>query len=340
MRDMDHGTILSFILALLMTGTVMGNGYGDYPPRIAWSPVEHVLLASLEDSLVMWREHHGTITLVRGETSSPAFSPDGSHAVFIHDDGIYFIETDRPGQARSLPQAGEAASVTFDPLSDPLDPLVCFTRYFLGSQLFAATLGTGDAAALQPWDSDAMLNAPLFSPDGRNLACVNFAMNPGWYEELYLLGDDAPGGRRARLSKTFGNRFDWHESNPVWISDEVILFQIGGWGEWELRFLSIVTGGEKVLIENAHQPSAALEGRFLAFCRRDPYAGSGPAWEDPTGVWVMDRETGYLAQASDPGEWAMEPAVSTDGEYLAWIRAAGDGEELVVNRSEAFITIR
>lgn len=328
-----------FPITVLISAVLLANGYGDYPPRIAWSPVDEVLLASLENSLVLWEEYSGTTTVATGRTSSPAFSPDGEHAVFIMDREIYYFQVDRPGSIRPLLQAGEAASVTFDPLSDPDEPVICYTRDFLGSQIFVTTLGPSEVFVLVPEDPDARVNAPLISPDGRNLACVSFGMTPGWYEELYLYGDDAPAGRRARSSKTFEDRFDWHESNPVWLSSDLLLFQIGGWGEWELRFLSIRTGGEKVLLDNGHQPSAALDGRYLAFCRNDPFAGPGPSWEDPTTVWVMNRESGYLAQASEPGEWAREPAISPGGEYLAWIRVEGDGETLVVNESEAFISL-
>ncbi|RKZ06238.1 hypothetical protein DRQ25_14345, partial [Candidatus Fermentibacteria bacterium] len=169
-------------------------------------------------------------------------------------------------------------------------------------------------------------------------ACMNFAMNPTWYEELYIIGASAPSGRRARTDTTF-YRWDWHESNPVWITDRVLLFQIGGWGDWELRFLNIESGIDKVFLDNASQVSAVLDGQLLAFCRKDPFpvADFGRSWEDPTTVWIMNRESGYLTQASRPGEWATQPVLSPDGRYLAWIELVQDGEVLRVFTTEEFI---
>jgi Tol biopolymer transport system component len=317
----------------------MGNGYGKYPPQIAWSPVENVLVAALEDSIVMWEEHFGTTLIAQREASSPTFSPDGRYAAFVMDREIYYLDIDHPESPRRLVQAGRAATCTFDPLAEPENPVLCYTTDFLGSQIFAVSLRAGDVVQLLPDDTDARLNAPVLSPNGRNIACVNFESSLTWWEELYILGASAPEGRRARRLLSWEGSSDWHESNPVWIDDELLLFQIGGWGEWELRFLSLRAGGEKVLLDNAHQPCAALGGRYLAFCRNDPFMYETSAYEDPTGVWVMDRETGYLIQASEPGEWAEQPAISHDGEYIAWIRVLPDGEELAVHESEAFITL-
>lgn len=332
----------SMVLTVLLieAGEAPCNGYGDYPPDLAWSPVDNALLAALDDRLLLWREHFGSETVVEGETFSPAVSPDGEYGVYIMDGYIYYLDLDRPGSSRRLLQVSGAESCAFDTRSDPDEPVICYTTDFLGSQLYATGLGTAEVAVLLPEDSEARLNAPSVSPDGRNIVCVSFGHTPGWYEELYIIGDAAPEGARARGSTIFNRSSDWHESNPVWLSDELILFQIGGWGNWELRFLSIRTGGEKLLLDNAHQPSATLDGRYLAFCRKDPFpqATWGRAFEDPTTVWVMDRESGYLAQASEPGEWAEQPAISPDGEYLAWIEVLPDGEELRVFESEAFIS--
>ncbi|MBN2587441.1 MAG: PD40 domain-containing protein [Candidatus Fermentibacteraceae bacterium] len=333
---------LVMLSVLQFTGTAEGNGYGDYPPDLAWSPVENVLAAALEDGLLLWEEHLGTILVAEGEVSSPAFSPDGEYVAFIMDREIYYFETDHPESPRKLVQAENAVSCTFDTQGFQGDHVLCYSTRYLGSQLYVTSLGSGEALLLLPEDSDARLNAPTVSPDGTNIACVNFTNTPGWYEELYIIGDAAPHGARARACNTLRNEFDWHESNPVWIDNDVLVYQIGGWGDWELRFLSIRTGGEKLLLDNAHQPCAALDGRYLAFCRRDPFPRVewGPAWDDPTSVWVMDRETGYLSQASDPGEWAVEPAISNDGEYIAWIQVLPEGEELRVFESEAFISLR
>ncbi len=332
---------LAVIVFLTFAKVCMGNGYGDYPPRLAWSPSGDLLMASLDDSLVIWEEDSGIETVVRAETSSPAFSPDGSLAVFILDGGIFVLDPRHPSDCRRLPQVDVATACTFDPLSASGEYLICYTTMFLGSQLYVISVRNSGVVGLLPDDTDARVSSPVVSPDGRNIACTNFAINPTWYDELYLIGDAAPLGRRARSSDTFGKSTEWHESNPVWLSDSLLVFQIGGWGDWELRYLDIYSGQDSLLLENAHQAGAALHGRLLCFCRKDPFprADWGGVWEDPTTVWVMDRETGYMTQASEPGDWAVEPAVSQDGEYIAWIIRTREGDSLSIHEIQEFVDL-
>ncbi len=326
--------IFAFITALALLPEAYGNGYDDYPPDLAWSPVGDVLVAALDDRLVIWTPDEGQITVAEGEAASPAFTPDGEWVAFILDGMIHYFQVDTPHAFRQPVHTGEAVACTFDPLGDHRDPVLCFTTQFLGSDIYVTGLFSGDTFVLLDEYSDARVNAPVISPDGSNIACMNFAMNPTWYEELYIIGASAPSGRRARADTTFQNRGEWHESKPVWITDDVLLFQIGGWGEWELRFLNIESGIDKFFLDNASQVSAALDGQLLAFCRKDPLpsADFGRAWEDPTTVWIMKRETMYLRQVSEQGEWAIQPALSPCGSYLAWIEMVPDGEVLKVIR--------
>ncbi|MCD4701659.1 MAG: hypothetical protein K8S24_07365, partial [Candidatus Aegiribacteria sp.] len=282
---MIRGMLLLIVVMTAFTflPEVYGNGYDDYPPDLAWSPVDDVLVAALEDRLVIWTPGKGQLTVAEGEAASPAFTPDGEWVAFILDGNVRYFQVDNPQSCRQPVHIGDAVACTFDPQGHYRDPVLCFTRRFLGSDLYVTGLFSDDVFLLLPEYSEARVNAPVISPDGSNIACMNFAMNPGWYEELYIIGDSAPSGRRARADTTF-YRWDWHESNPVWITDRVLLFQIGGWGEWELRFLNIESGIDKVFMDNASQVSAVLDGQLLAFCRKDPFpvADFGRSWEDPT----------------------------------------------------------
>lgn len=330
--------LLVIVLSLTLLHAVYGNGYDDYPPDLVWSPVEDVLVAALEDRLVIWTPYEGQVTVAEGEAASPAFTPDGEWVAFILDGTIHYFQVDNPQSCRRIPHTDERVACTFDPMGHYRDPVLCFTTRFLGSDIYATGLFSDDVFVLLPENSEVRVNAPVISPDGNNIACVNFAMNPTWYEELYIIGTSAPLGIRARTDTTFYNWSEWHESNPVWITNKVLMFQIGGWGEWELRFLNIESGIEKLFMKNAHQVCSALDGRLLAFCRNDPFpeADFGRSWEDPTSVWIMDRESDYLTQASQPGEWATRPAISYDADYFAWIEITQDGEVLKVLGSDEF----
>jgi len=330
---------ITIMAAFAFLPTLHGNGYDDYPPDLAWSPVDDVLVAALEDRLIIWTPNEGQVTVIEGDAASPAITPDGSWVAFILDGTVRYFQTDNPQTCRQLLHIGEAVACTFDPLGHYRDPVLCFTTRFLGSDIFVTGLFSDDVFLLLPENSEARVNAPVISPDGTNIACMNFAMNPTWYEELYIIGASAPSGRRARADTTFRSEWEWHESNPVWITERLLLFQIGGWGDWELRFLNIESGIDKVFMDNASQVTAVLDGQLLAFCRKDPFpvADFGRSWEDPTTVWIMNSESGYLTQASSPGEWATQPVLSSDGRYLAWIELVQDGEVLRVFTTEEFI---
>ncbi len=338
---MVRSILLVFILslALISIPAAYGNGYDDYPPDLTWSPVDDMLVAAFNDRLVIWTPDEGQVTVAYGEAASPAFTPDGSWVAFVLDGSVLYFHVDNPQTCRQPVHIGEAVACTFDPLGNYRDPVLCFTTYFLGSDIFVSSLFSSDAYLLLPEYSEARVNAPVISPDGSNIVCVNFAMNPTWYEELYIIGSSAPLGRRARTDTTFNNEREWHESNPVWITDKVLLFQIGGWGEWELRFLNIESGIDKFFLDNASQVSAVLDGQLLAFCRKDPFplADFGRSWENPITVWIMDMESDYLTQASGAGEWATQPVLSPDGNYLAWIELVPGGEVLRVFSTEEFI---
>ena len=335
----DMLCIIVFMTILNLLPELYGNGYDDFPPDLAWSPAGDMLAAALDGMLVLWTRDDGQITVAEGEAASPTFTPDGEWVAFVLDGSICYFQADNPQICRQPVRTCEAVACTFDPQGQPRDPVLCFTTRFLGSDIFVTDLFSGDVFLLLPEYSEARVNAPVISPGGTNIACMNFAMNPTWYEELYIIGASAPSGRRARADTTFYNERDWHESNPVWITEKVLLFQIGGWGDWELRFLNIESGIDKLFMDNASQVSAVLDGQLLAFCRKDPFpvADFGRSWEDPTTVWIMDRESDYLTQASLRGEWATQPVLSPDGRYIAWIELVQDGEVLKVFTTEEFI---
>ncbi|MBD3276988.1 MAG: hypothetical protein GF388_01700 [Candidatus Aegiribacteria sp.] len=338
---MRYTVFAALVLMLFVPLTVSGNGYGEYPSPLAWSPCDDILLCSLEDHLVMWTPDDDEEILFQGETVSPSFSACGEYAAFVANASIHYFQVDHSISLMELFHAGRANALDFDVGGSSSNPSMCYTRDFLGSLLYATTLRESDVFTLLPERTEMRLSSPVVSPDGKNIACVRFGAAPGWWEELFILGDAAPEGGRARADSSCEGDSQWHESSPSWLSSDSLVFQMGGWGEWDLWVLDIYTGEDSLLIENGRQPSAALDGRLVAFSRRDTFGGAGgtPMWDIPTSVWILDRHTGYLVQASSDGVCAKHPAISTEGEYIAWIEIQGENEVLSVHRLEEFVSL-
>ena len=82
---MIKGILFLIILFPALLPAAYGNGYDHYPPDLVWSPVEDVLVAALENSLVIWTPYKGSVTVAEGEAASPTFTPDGEWVAFILD---------------------------------------------------------------------------------------------------------------------------------------------------------------------------------------------------------------------------------------------------------------
>ena len=330
--------IVLTVLVFSVLRPAVGNGYGNYPSDIAWSDHGEYLLARLDTELVLVEVDGDSVAVISGDPMSPSISPGGRFGAFTMDGGLFFFPVSDPSDVRSVPWATHAETCFFDPAADPEEPVLVYASDSPYGTLHAASPTSAGSRLLNP-EGRFHLKAPVLSPGGTAIACVNFATNPTWYEELFLLGGPYPHGTRARRDSTFRGWSEWHESNPVWLTDGELLFQIGGWGDWELRVLNIETREDSVLIEDAQEPSAALEGRLVAFCRTDPLPDPAlnQSWEKPTMVMMLNTATGYLTKASGNGEWAVQPALSPDGEHIAWIRITDRGRSLVVRDTEEFI---
>ena len=55
---------ITIMAAFAFLPTLHGNGYDDYPPDLAWSPVDNVLVAALEDRLIVWTPNKGQVTVI------------------------------------------------------------------------------------------------------------------------------------------------------------------------------------------------------------------------------------------------------------------------------------
>ena len=110
----------------------------------------------------------GTIDL------TPIDNTDGEWVAFILDGNVSCFQLDNPQSCRQPVHIGEAVACTFDPQGHYRDPVLCFTTHFLGSDIFVTGLFSDDVFLLLPEYSEARINGPVISPDGQNIACVNF----------------------------------------------------------------------------------------------------------------------------------------------------------------------
>ncbi len=114
-----------------------------------------------------------------------------------------------------------------------------------------------------------------------------------------------------------------------------MLFQRGGWGDWTVLRVDTQTQNEVIEANDAESPSLSADLRYLAFARRDPAAKAATEsdWELACSVWVRDRESGVEQQLSLEGVDAQQPALSPDGEHVAWLQNDGASIKLIVRNN-------
>ena len=171
--------------------------------------------------------------------------------------------------------------------------------------------------------------------DGREVAQSGLTGQAA-YERLMVFNQDKQSSRQLTLPQQRPD--DYHESNAAFLDSGTVLFQRGGWGDWNLHRLDLATGKETLELTDAELPSFSADGRYLVFVRRD-YAAKKAAeydWEVPTSVRLRDRESGGEWQVSAPGVAACFPAIAPDGSMIAWVEASGEGQAVQIRARQAF----
>ncbi|MCD6118751.1 PD40 domain-containing protein [bacterium] len=311
------------LFTVLQPDALFANGYDTYPPPICWSPTGDMLMAVMDDELWVVSTDGYADVLGYGEVASPTFSEDGKYIAFVEDGElrVFGLST---RQMIDIETGGDVLDCAFDRTVP--DGESSYQLYFTaGPRFYGCDIFRYDfkleTIFIETDTGDASASAPVPSPDKSGFAFVLHGIeSPGGYEQLWFKA--GPHSEIAPLTaeQEFGE-WGYHESNPVFLDPHTIVFQRGGWGDWNLYSLDLNTGRETLFLNDAQQASVSRYRGIMAFTRRSYFAKTHEEydWEIMPSVWVKYLDTGEAYKVSASGVWAEFPAVSPDGTHIAWI---------------------
>jgi Tol biopolymer transport system component len=180
--------------------------------------------------------------------------------------------------------------------------------------LYAMPIGGGDATRLTRGMGHDM--QPRFSPDGERIV---FVSDRSGDNNVWLM--PAGGGEPTQLSKGIGSRY----ASPDFTTDGtyVLVSRAAPGAGLEKIWMYHVDGGTGLEIVggtgNQRMMGAALDadGRYLWYAQRNgmwQYNAILPQYQ----LWVFDRQTGVRTPMTNRYGSAFRPAVSPNGDWLAY----------------------
>jgi Tol biopolymer transport system component len=353
-------TAFATALLLLLPILALANGYENYPSPLAWSP-DSSFLASAE--AYQWPYNDGLVSgvlrlydsdgtalgeLLAGDSiGSPAFSPDNTMLICVHDGKIAQFPTPftrTPVSFIAAPAAVLDCAFESTYSDDSQFLLATCGERFYGANIWRVRRDGSELTQLTFAGQDTSAVMPLSFAKGSML----FLRQPGddsgaAYERIWSWNTGAKETEAIQLTAPQSAKDwpeDYHESNPVVISTNPlqVMFQRGGWGDWKLMLWN-EDGSEQLELPDAEEPSVSADGRWLAFVRRPAYAKAQTEydWDVVPQIWLADRQCRQLWHVDSSiagGEFAT---VSPDGAHLAWIEY-NEGNVRTVIREVAEIT--
>jgi cyclophilin family peptidyl-prolyl cis-trans isomerase/Tol biopolymer transport system component len=329
MRALIAGALIALVPAL-----ARANGYEHYPSPIGWTNDQTVVVAVIGDSwpyqdstvqgvVRMYdREGEELLTLPACDWSGPQFSP-------LTDDLVAFCS----GEARVYNAYGYDTSASVEaegPLiearfSPDGGKYLTIGERFYGCDIWRVSEdGRTTNRLTHAGDSDS-----AFGPAGEHKGRLIHLYQAGLsgivpYERIYATDLAAESSVQLTQPQTEGYPDGYHESNPQ-LAGDTLFFQRGGWGEWSVYSLDLNTGVEKLEAQDAQQPSVSADGRWLAFSRRSAShrAAVENPWDAIPTVWVKDRNSGREWRYDLALGGAEFPAISRDGNRIAWLEFSG-----------------
>lgn len=337
--------LLATVLIFAPVSPAYANGYEVYPYPMAWARDSSQLAVCLPTEFngssaggpLYVYDRHGRQRLYLDDHvySSPTFHPDGGRLAVVADGALMDIDVDS-GEATTLIDSG-VLDCAWMRRGDENRLAYSMGERFGSADIYFMYEGRGEPVQLTDTGGEAACIAPTPSP-GANI--MVFTRMPGregdyGYERLWVFYDEVS-AIPYKAANEQHREWDYHESNAVFPFDDWIIFQRGGWGDWNLYRLDLKTGKEYLELTDAQQPSVSDGGQYLGFTRRDYKAklGTDTDWEVPPAVWLADRGRNITLRVSR-GRSAQYPAVSPDGKRMAWVEEKYDGTQRVVIRGIA-----
>jgi hypothetical protein len=322
------------VLIISLETALFANGYEDNPPPVAWSPANNVLVAAINDELWIVDVLGYADILASGGVSSPTFSQDGFYLAFVQNGSLRVYDWIL-GIYIDVETGGDVIDCAFDRSADDdkATHMLYFTAgpLYYGCDIFKLDVDSGVLYEVTD-EGDASASAPVPNPYKDEIALVLHGIeSPGGYEQLHLLTGMGRTPKAATGGQSFGE-YGYHESNPIYIDANTIIFQRGGWGDWTLYKLNTTTGREEIFLPDAQQPSMSRYRGIIAFTRRNYFEKMFEEydWDLPPSVWVKYTETGETIQISPYNVWSEFPAVSADGTHIAWVERCGELERVAI----------
>jgi hypothetical protein len=343
------GLWLAALLCLCLLSPAWANGYDLYPAPLAWDPCGQKLLALPPDSsgnsqevqLIYSANPAMVVPLSYGnEVASPCWAPDGLRAAVVIDGRLTLfsfaqtrIDMDaglpRPVRLGSPISNTNVLDCAFNPLAGQSgEPLLFFSagERFYGADLFAL-FDDGTVRTIAGSDSDDSFISPVPLEDGSLLFLHMSMSGDRAYERIYGRSSSEPNGRQltAPASGPPISPSDYHEcyASPLrGRTGREIVFQRGGWGDWQLLSLNLDSGTESLLLADAQQPSLSRDGNWLAYTHVDPAAKAEAEydWELPGTVWLAELDGEPVRQLSSAqASSAAYPALAPQGSRVAWV---------------------
>jgi Tol biopolymer transport system component len=241
---------------------------------------------------------------------SPVVSPDGQTVYFgalaADGFGVYSAPLSGNAPAVALYRTGKDVPTGITLSRD--GRRLFFTRMRTVSQIWQTGTEASPAKALYQ-DEVVRAKLPAYSPDGKRLAYVVQPQNAT--QDLWMMDADGSNATPVVSDQGFAN-------GPGWTADsKAIWYTFASTGGFQIRKFQPADGSQQVLLDSKEYHNRT----HLTPDMRDLVYESGR----PPNIWILPLQGGSPRQLTFDREGAGFPAVSPDGQWIAYQLNRGDG---------------
>jgi len=246
---------------------------------------------------------------------SPVMSPDGRTVYFgatAKDGfGIYAVPLFGTPSAVAIYKTGKDVPAGIALSRD--GKRLFFTRLRTLSQIWQTGIDASPAKALYQ-DEVVRAKLPVYSPDGRHLAYVVQPQNRA--QDLWMMNADGSNATPVVSDQGFANGPGWTaDSNAIW-------YTFATPGQFQIRKFRPADGSQEVLMASKEFHTRA----HLTPDQRELVYDSGR----PLNIWILSLQGGSGRQLTFDREGAAFPALSPDGQWIAYELFRGEGTTISI----------